>query len=63
MAPLRRKPAETLVGQLHFGNVDARHAGAAELEDQRLFVIEPAVAGDGRQARSASTVPGAVGRP
>ena len=49
MAPLRRRPPSRVVGHLHVGQIDAGHAVAAEFEDQRLFVVEAAVAGDGRQ--------------
>src|SRR3569832_530955 len=44
--PLEALAAEARLAHLHVGDVDAGHARAAELEDQALFMVEPAVAGD-----------------
>ena len=63
MGPRRRRPPSRVVGHLHLRDVDAGHALAAEFEDQRLFVIEPAIAGDRRQLVRVSDALGAVGRP
>src|SRR5262249_48021536 len=44
--------AEAAFGELHIGQVDTAMAFTADLEDQRLFVVEAAVAGDGRRGRA-----------
>ena len=48
-APLRRRPPRRVSEICTSRKIDAGDAVAAELEDQRLFVIETAIAGDGRQ--------------
>ena len=50
--------AEAIVLQFGFGQIDAAFAGAAEFEDQRLFVVEAAMAGDrlSRRARRRAMV-------
>ncbi len=38
--------AEARIGNLRLRNVHTRHAGTAEFEDQRLFVIETTITGN-----------------
>ena len=45
--PVVTQAAEAVVFQFRFGQIDAAFALAAEFEDQRLFVVEAAMAGDG----------------
>ena len=48
---------------LHLRNIDAGHARAAEFEDQRLFVIKAAIAGDRGESRRLAPRRAALGRP